>query len=520
MSFKLHGNYCGPGWSAGKYQPSVVSSIKPIDRFDNTCKMHDAEYALGKDLAKADALFALRNISTNPIRLASAIGVGAQGVLRYFGVLDRYAGGDNNSQTTENTPFLLTHPPIQIDPLEITNQQIKQDDMRIRNRNRIQAKLDQATPQTKTNRSTMEKVNAVRNGESRLARAFAPARIAAAPVSIGTTITASEPAVSRTSQGIKVLGREFLTTVRSPSTASTFEIGAIAPLHPMYYKGTVMANTARGYGQYRFNKVAIHYITRQSTATAGEVILTFTENDLEPSEDGTNESFLPRVMTKGAAVLGPLWQNHSMAVVVEPVFRKVDAFNAANFNDNVAGEIQVYTQCPNIDTMGYLLIDYELEFRETVFTPHSASLPLAFSSVYGTFSRTLATTSGGGVLLTPPSSISSQPNNTIYKLVIDSAASSFGLLNLATAFKTGTEYADASGAEVTASTNLPLSDGSVVFGVLVNNLIILYSSIESALSGSGSGQVLWTTTSLSAAYSIAAVAYCVRLDPAELVSAA
>lgn len=281
-----------------------------------------------------------------------------------------------------------------------------------------------------------------------------------------------------------------------------------------------MANTARAFGEYRFVRAVVHYVTRQSTATAGEVAICFTENNLEPCEDGTVSTFLPRVMTRGAAVLGPLWQNHSMAITVDNVFRKVDAFNAANFNDNVAGEIQVYTQTPLLDTMGYLLIDYELEFKTTIFTPHSAALPFTYNSIYGPLTRVGNTAAGGGVALGSASTtLNALPNGTIARCIFDSAGSSFGLSDASNAFSFGTEFADGSGTETTTLTNLPFADGAVFYFVKLGTTFWIYTSIEAAISGSGSGQILWRNTNVSATYNIAVTSYIVRLGASELLNA-
>jgi hypothetical protein len=77
-----HGNYVGPGWSAGKYQNSVVSDVPPIDEFDATAKRHDEAYAKGEDLVKADAEFAKVNIGKGFKRTAAGLAVGAQGKIR------------------------------------------------------------------------------------------------------------------------------------------------------------------------------------------------------------------------------------------------------------------------------------------------------------------------------------------------------------------------------------------------------------------------------------------------------
>lgn len=81
--FRYHGNYVGPGWSAGKYQASVADSKVPaVDEFDRTAKEHDRAYALGKDLKKADYKFFKQNWGKGLKRSAAAAAVGFQGYLR------------------------------------------------------------------------------------------------------------------------------------------------------------------------------------------------------------------------------------------------------------------------------------------------------------------------------------------------------------------------------------------------------------------------------------------------------
>lgn len=82
MSFALHGKYCGPGWSAGKYQLSVAQGPRPVDDFDASCARHDAVYAVGGDLSKADQEFFWDNIGKGVIRSYAGMAVGLQGIAR------------------------------------------------------------------------------------------------------------------------------------------------------------------------------------------------------------------------------------------------------------------------------------------------------------------------------------------------------------------------------------------------------------------------------------------------------
>lgn len=81
--WRIHGNYVGPGWSAGKYQGSVADSdVQPVDEFDKTAMEHDAAYAKKKNLKKADYKFFRDNWGKGFVRSAAALAVGAQGYLR------------------------------------------------------------------------------------------------------------------------------------------------------------------------------------------------------------------------------------------------------------------------------------------------------------------------------------------------------------------------------------------------------------------------------------------------------
>lgn len=83
FTLRYHGNYVGPGWSAGKYQDSVIDpSVPPVDEFDRTAMEHDAAYARGKRLKAADYKFYRQNIGKGLKRSLAAIAVGTQGYFR------------------------------------------------------------------------------------------------------------------------------------------------------------------------------------------------------------------------------------------------------------------------------------------------------------------------------------------------------------------------------------------------------------------------------------------------------
>lgn len=98
---RYHGNYVGPGWSAGKYQDSVeYSTVPPIDEFDRTAMVHDRAYARGRNLKDADYAFYKANIGKGFKRSVAALAVGGQGVLRQVGVLPD--SSEKNNQMAES----------------------------------------------------------------------------------------------------------------------------------------------------------------------------------------------------------------------------------------------------------------------------------------------------------------------------------------------------------------------------------------------------------------------------------
>lgn len=98
-TIRFHGNYCGPGWSDGRFQPSVRGYSPAIDDFDQTCKEHDAVYSDPRaDRKEADYEFFRKNVGRGVKRTVAAIAVGAQGLLR-----SSQKKGDN-PPTPEKTP--------------------------------------------------------------------------------------------------------------------------------------------------------------------------------------------------------------------------------------------------------------------------------------------------------------------------------------------------------------------------------------------------------------------------------
>jgi hypothetical protein len=55
---RIHGNYCGPNWTAGKARPAAdinkLPYVAPTDSLDAACRQHDLACSEGGCSSKAD----------------------------------------------------------------------------------------------------------------------------------------------------------------------------------------------------------------------------------------------------------------------------------------------------------------------------------------------------------------------------------------------------------------------------------------------------------------------------------
>jgi hypothetical protein len=491
MSIAYHGNYVGPGWSAGAYQSSVDSDVPALDAFDASGKVHDALYANGGDLAAADLQFAATNASTlDPKRWVAGGLVGLQGLARYSGLLSRFKEGPTD-KISKSSALLSTTMPKTKQPKNLP-QLASLTRKEAKNLRRVIADQD------KTN------YLAIKPNLKQKARYLEPLKpslsVASAPVSIGTTVRASKPVVTQMSNGVLVQGREFLCQVYETNNSS-FQLAASAPLHPSYYVASIMGQMARVYQKYKFRKCAIHFVTRQPTSVTGEIALVYNSQVTEPAENGANANFLPRVMTRGDAILGPLWQNHSITIPCDNTFRLIDPFVSPDVAAHIFGEIQAYTLSGVTDTAGYLLIDYELEFNTTMFAPHSTSIPITTGpgAQYSCVDTTSSNTAGNAVNLAN-TTMSSLPNGTVWKCYMNADESTVGTgTTLANAWKTTNQYALTTTTVGTADITFSITDGQVFYAVVVGSALYCYVSISAAIAGDSAGQIFYRTTASTAA---------------------
>jgi len=448
-----YGNYCGPNWSDGKHQASVVGSKAPVDEFDETCKNHDAVYALGGDLKKADYDFYKENIGRGVVRSVAALAVGAQGVLRR---------GENRTPLIDQPRTIMTN-------------------------------LRGSTPkQQNNNRKNITDSNASTSlGGIQMD----------APAATSSVFTAKQTKTKSIKDGTLVSGQEFISPVECQGVA-TFGLGKSALLAPSYFYGGVLGQLARAYQLYRWRKLIVHYIPKVSTGLAGQVVLCSSQNVNEPCLQPEAASFLARAMVSGNGVMAPLWAPVKMQIPTDNDWRKVDPTVSSDINDDVYAELQVYTQAATAQQVGYLWLEYEIELVKPMLTPHSTSLPISSGPGTRVSLQSSAAINAVGFPVTlvdvGSSGLFGSPGGSVFRFVLDAQGSTSGAgTSFSNAWSSATVSLTTAGGVQRDSASLAIVGGMTLYATLVqgNNRAVLYTSLEAAISGMSNGQVIQNSPS-------------------------
>lgn len=434
--------YCGPYWSAGKWQQSVVGLVAADNDLDECCKRHDAHYATRKDagwLNEGDREFSSCARHEGPLGIAMAYAVSANKLFRQS---EPSPAGENMTKQLRGSA-------------------------------------------TKANSQQMAPKGVI-------------ARKAGAPVSMGTVIRSKQPELVRSKNGAQLKGSDFVGTVECNGVAD-FGVGKSALLSPAYFVGTFLGNMARSFEKYRWKRLRIVYVPKVSTATGGQVILTSSHSVSEPVLNPNSGTFLQRAMAQGNATMGPLWMENYIDIDCDGDWKLVDPATTADPDDTIHEELQVFTQASIAGQVGYLYAEYEVEFSETIFQPHSTSLPIYTGPGNRvTLTDTVAVNAvSDDILLSDPSnslSLATIPNGTIYRAVFDLAGSTAATgttfsnyLNVAIVNRTNTSTT------ATAVTALSMVGGMTFYLLNYGTALIAYATLDAAINAGGTGQVFVRT---------------------------
>lgn len=199
-----------------------------------------------------------------------------------------------------------------------------------------------------------------------------------APVSIGNSVRGARPRVSQTVDGARVVGRDFAFALSGTGSAVTnWELIGGMPITPSVLPSSILRNYCQMFQKFKVNSVAVHYITSSATSQTGDVLFYYERDRYAPMTDYSNSSFLPFILSDPHSLIGPQWMNHS--VVVKPVadWKSTLYGNQSDLNEDATGTLFMFSKTSTVSSPGYILIDYDIAFRELSVNPRAGSLPVA-----------------------------------------------------------------------------------------------------------------------------------------------
>lgn len=309
----------------------------------------------------------------------------------------------------------------------------------------------------------------------------APMRVAMAPVSIGTSLRSSTPKMTRVNGNVRISARSYITSVAETNNTSWF-LGAMVPINPLYFDGLPAGRLAGTYKKYRFASLQFHYITRQPTTAAGEVIMAVNNKVSGECLAYSTSSFLPQAMSYQDCLMGPVWTNHTLNVTSCGGWYDVDCLSNNDFEDALPGELYVWVQSALTDTVGYIVADYVLEFSTLDLGPRSVGIPYSpgLASIVSLVD-TANPAVGNFPTVTIPAAYAYNTTTrgfgATFRIVLDMSTST-----LTAPITASTAWQLLSGA---LTENVALVDGTTIYGVINSTTgMRLYPTLEGAITGS------------------------------------
>lgn len=364
---RYHGNYCGPNWSAGRHQPSVVSDIAATDEFDQTCKVHDAAYATGSDLETADYTFAADNLYTgSPKRMLAGMLVGIQGIGRSIDRLTTY----------------------------------------------------------QTQRMTQKKVNLRGASTTPTTGAKTPVSAVAAPATIGSIMRGQTPlTVKKDSTSISLSVSTCVGRVPAANQSTFPELVAMQYLNPLTLGNDEVQNMVRVYQRYRIKSATIMYRPFQGTNTGGEFIIVSNDDpNYKPINTSIGSAFYQKSLATQYSILSPLWCPAEMPLHVDTGWKVCDNANSTTLEEFSSGVVYAYSDGAT-SIPGFLVINMAIDFEGLRFNPRN----LISGSYLGLGTRTSSTVPAPTLGADGTISFSTMTIGDIYAVVLSSTSASFGV---------------------------------------------------------------------------------------------
>jgi hypothetical protein len=320
--------------------------------------------------------------------------------------------------------------------------------------------------------------------------------ISTAPVAIGNSVRGSQPQVTNSANGCRVIGRDFAFEAKATvAAANGWSLIGGMPLTPAVLATSSLRSYAQMFSNFKINRLVVHYITSSPTSQAGDIMFYYERERNSPMVDFTNSGFLPFVLSDPNTVIGPQWQNHS--VMIDPVkeWKNTNYGLQSDLNEESVGSVFLFSKTNSASSPGYLLVDFDITFKEMCVNPRAGIIPITRGLWnYTTFGSTASAVSlGGGYLATlvgsnPDGTAATLPpgsqNGDIYKTVF--------LVTNSTVSGTNAAWTNVTTANLLAYSNnatttpVTIDDGFTCYALLVSNTFIMYPSLEAAKTQSGS----------------------------------
>jgi hypothetical protein len=285
------------------------------------------------------------------------------------------------------------------------------------------------------------------NAQGSSNRAFGPvSTINTAPVAIGNSLRGIRPTVIHTADGCTVIGRDFAFTPIATGTSVTdwCMVGGM-PLTPACMPSTALRSFCQLYNKFKYNESYLHFITSSATSSPGDIVFQHLKDSNDPPPDWTDDSFLPFVMSDALTVIGPQWTNHTMSVKPNGPFKSTNYGASIPNNQYSFGDVFFYAKNEIAGSVGYVLHDYNITFKELSVHPRAGIMP-ASKAMWKQISLTLtqnatinstiitgttATTGMGGTTIVAPVPVIGD----VYRMLVNTTTSTFSATTKANVFK-------------------------------------------------------------------------------------
>lgn len=331
-----------------------------------------------------------------------------------------------------------------------------------------------------------------------------------APVAIGNSLRGTRPITTVISDGLRAVGRDFAFAAQATvAAANGWTLVGGMPLTPSVLPSSTLRNYVQMYSKFKINAMNVHYITSSPTSQAGDIMFYHERDRCGPMIDWTNNSFLPYVLSDPHTIIGPQWTNHTLSVIPTDDFNSTDYGENLDLNEDTAGSIFIFSKTSSASSPGYIILDYDITFKELCVNPRAGILPVARGQWWATcFGRTAAAVTNGTTTVqvsvqgnTIAGTAAASPTGItvgdVYKVIFDVTNSTVSGVNAAWTNVLTTNLLAYH--TVSTSTGVTVDDGFTCYALWDGTYMNLYATIENAVND---GQKFYFATTATITFNV------------------